>query len=453
GTKHYEIWRNGVLLTTTNSTSYTANGLSPATAYNFVVKVVDNAGWTSESSHTVSLTIPGVNITGPSKVTWGQSVTATVSAQVGGSAEGIAVALETRTDETDWTRTTEKTTDENGQAAFTFLPTSRTYYRGVAVVSDAKSETSTVTVDPYLTIEAPVDVERKTTFTIRGSLKPLHESTDRVSIQFFLGDKLVKTVPAVETTYTESPGVVYTRYSAKTALTTPAAFTVKAVVAETNGLNAVSSESKTLYVNRPTLSMYSNRTSVTYSTPATIYGWLKARSGGAIKDQRVAVERSTDGGKTWKWLKTVRTSSTGKLSLSVKPSSDTLFRFRYPGSTYHMPRISSSKLITPHMQITIPQDDDGDGKVDALPGDMVGFTEPWRLPVGWHRLKVTSSNKLRSIAVGRITSDGDVTVAWWDVVPADTEMTYKFYAPKDNARYFIQVENYSKASYVEIELW
>ena len=52
----YEIWRNGVKLGTTASTSYTNTGLSPATAYSYSIKAYDAAGNISAASTAVSIT-------------------------------------------------------------------------------------------------------------------------------------------------------------------------------------------------------------------------------------------------------------------------------------------------------------------------------------------------------------------------------------------------------------
>ena len=52
----YEIYKNGVLLTTTNASPYTVTGLTPSTTYTFTVKAKDASGNTSVESNTVSVT-------------------------------------------------------------------------------------------------------------------------------------------------------------------------------------------------------------------------------------------------------------------------------------------------------------------------------------------------------------------------------------------------------------
>ena len=61
----YEIYKDGVLLTTISSSPYTVTGLTPSTAYNFVVKAKDGSGNTSVNSNTVSVTTQAPDTTAP----------------------------------------------------------------------------------------------------------------------------------------------------------------------------------------------------------------------------------------------------------------------------------------------------------------------------------------------------------------------------------------------------
>jgi len=56
GVTGYKIYKDGTYLSTVTGTSYTANGLSAATTYEFYVVAVDAAGNTSSQSNTVSVT-------------------------------------------------------------------------------------------------------------------------------------------------------------------------------------------------------------------------------------------------------------------------------------------------------------------------------------------------------------------------------------------------------------
>lgn len=55
GVSAYEIYKDGVLLTTVTSSPYTVNGLSSSTTYTFTIKAKDAAGNTSPNSNTVSI--------------------------------------------------------------------------------------------------------------------------------------------------------------------------------------------------------------------------------------------------------------------------------------------------------------------------------------------------------------------------------------------------------------
>lgn len=54
----YSIYKNGVLLTTTSSNSYTVSGLTAGTTYSFYVTAYDAAGNVSSASNTISVTTP-----------------------------------------------------------------------------------------------------------------------------------------------------------------------------------------------------------------------------------------------------------------------------------------------------------------------------------------------------------------------------------------------------------
>lgn len=56
GVASYQIWRNGALVGSSASTSYTDNGLVASTAYSYTVKAVDDAANVSDNSNTASAT-------------------------------------------------------------------------------------------------------------------------------------------------------------------------------------------------------------------------------------------------------------------------------------------------------------------------------------------------------------------------------------------------------------
>ncbi|NJO92529.1 MAG: hypothetical protein HC831_28860 [Chloroflexia bacterium] len=61
GVTGYDIYRNGSLLTTTNSTTYNVTGLTGATSYSFYVKAKDAAGNVSAASNTINVTTADPN--------------------------------------------------------------------------------------------------------------------------------------------------------------------------------------------------------------------------------------------------------------------------------------------------------------------------------------------------------------------------------------------------------
>ncbi|WP_294219969.1 reprolysin-like metallopeptidase [uncultured Chryseobacterium sp.] len=56
GVTGYEVYQGSTMIGTTSSASYTVTGLTPSTTYSFTVKAKDDAGNTSPSSNTVSVT-------------------------------------------------------------------------------------------------------------------------------------------------------------------------------------------------------------------------------------------------------------------------------------------------------------------------------------------------------------------------------------------------------------
>jgi chitodextrinase len=94
GVSGYDVFRNGVKVTTTMTTSYSDVNLTPATAYSYSVKARDAAGNLSLASNTATAstqapatdtTLPNVSITNPA---YGATVAGTVN--IGGSASDNA---------------------------------------------------------------------------------------------------------------------------------------------------------------------------------------------------------------------------------------------------------------------------------------------------------------------------------------------------------------------------
>ena len=76
----YDVYQNGVLRTTTNSTTLTVNGLNETTTYSFYVKAKDAAGNVSTASNTVNVTtLTSPDTTAPTASTLSASGTTTSS--------------------------------------------------------------------------------------------------------------------------------------------------------------------------------------------------------------------------------------------------------------------------------------------------------------------------------------------------------------------------------------
>jgi chitodextrinase len=67
GVTGYEIYRGGALLATTSGTSYTDNGVSAASTYNYQVKARDAAGNRSAFSNSATVTTPGSSLVFPAQ--------------------------------------------------------------------------------------------------------------------------------------------------------------------------------------------------------------------------------------------------------------------------------------------------------------------------------------------------------------------------------------------------
>ena len=458
GLSHYEVWRNNQKRSTLPvGTSYTDTGLVPGTKYTYEIKAVDKAGL-SASSGLQSVTTNSLTVSGPAKVAYGSAAKITANAKSNAVAASVNVQLQKSTNGTSWSYVgSPKPTDASGNAVFSteLKPLRKTWYRAIATIGTATVTTPPkyVTVDPYLTVSAPLDVVRTTSttkyyFTVSGSLKPLHAvGRPDVSVGFYQDGKWVKTVKG---TVTDTNGT----WSVKTTLSTKGTYTYKAWVggySDSAGAvhNGYTTPSKKLYVNRPKLSIYANRTNITYSTPATIYGYLKRRSGSAMSGRTVYLERSSNGTSGWSTYKTLKTTSTGKVSYTVKPEKVTYYRFRFPGETYHMSRTTTVKKITP-IKYT-------DSKTFAGSSDPAKqfkeMTTPYalELPKGWHRVKVSATRGIAWTAVG--INGRSTAVAWWDDnLSSGTTGTFKFYA-KEKALYFIQVGNSSSGKINGNTLW
>ena len=89
----YDIYKDGVFLASTASTTYSATGLTASTTYAFYVQAKDVAGNISAASNTVTVTTPTPDTTAPAAPTLSASGTATTTTNLSwlGATDNVAV--------------------------------------------------------------------------------------------------------------------------------------------------------------------------------------------------------------------------------------------------------------------------------------------------------------------------------------------------------------------------
>ncbi|WP_298224837.1 reprolysin-like metallopeptidase [Flavobacterium sp.] len=90
----YDVYKNGVFLANTTTTSYLVNGLSAATSYTFYVRAKDAAGNASSNSNVVNVTTQAPDVTPPTPPTLTASSTASTSTVLSwsGATDNIGVS-------------------------------------------------------------------------------------------------------------------------------------------------------------------------------------------------------------------------------------------------------------------------------------------------------------------------------------------------------------------------
>lgn len=88
----YRVYRNGTLVGSTTSTSYTDGSAAPATGYSYTVRAYDAAGNTSASSTTASVTTPSPTTGGTTKTVSATGYLIQTGSLRSGTAAALAVA-------------------------------------------------------------------------------------------------------------------------------------------------------------------------------------------------------------------------------------------------------------------------------------------------------------------------------------------------------------------------
>lgn len=253
-------------------------------------------------------------------------------------------------DKTSWTTVAKVPTRYNGNWAATIKPTSKTAYRAVflrtgALYSSPASNIAYVTPKAALTAPSvPKDNKVGAVFTVTGYLLPKHPAGAHTVVlrcsRFENGTWVRrKTVYTTNQNYNGQ-----TKYSAKMSLPTPGRWKIVAAVAADNKHAATTASPKYAWAGRTDAQLKTDRNWCTYGWAAKLTGKLVNAYGSPISGAYVLLEQSNDGS-NWRTVRTLRTNSYGKVTLSVKPESDRYYRLRYKGSSKRAASTSSYQWI------------------------------------------------------------------------------------------------------------
>lgn len=110
----------------------------------------------------------------------------------------------------------------------------------------------------------------------------------------------------------------------------------------------------TLTDRLPRLTAHRSPRTPEWNRPVTVSGTLRNAAGSPFVGAKVVVERSTDGGKTWRSVGTALTSLTGSYSLRYVPSRACKLRARFTAPTTYLPVTSAEGTVTPHAGLHAP---------------------------------------------------------------------------------------------------
>jgi len=100
-----------------------------------------------------------------------------------------------------------------------------------------------------------------------------------------------------------------------------------------------------------TSTVVSISTSSSYSRvyrSVTVRGRLTTKRGRALKGRTLRLESRTATGTVWTLVTKAKTGSTGRVARNVRPRKDTVYRYRYAGSSTYRPATSRSKKVFGH---------------------------------------------------------------------------------------------------------
>ncbi|MBS1534750.1 MAG: fibronectin type III domain-containing protein [Bacteroidetes bacterium] len=181
---NYEIYKNGVLLTTTQNTTYTVTGLTASTAYTFNVKAKDADGNVSALSNTVNVTTGAPDTTPPTAPTLsatGTTMTTTTLSWSGATDNTAVTSYDVYQGATllgNTTFTTYNVTGLTAATTYTFTVKAKDAAGNASVASNAVN----VTTQAPDTTAPTAPVLSGTNITSTGLLLTWSGATDNVGV-------------------------------------------------------------------------------------------------------------------------------------------------------------------------------------------------------------------------------------------------------------------------------
>ncbi|NED97214.1 lamin tail domain-containing protein [Phytoactinopolyspora alkaliphila] len=248
---------------------------------------------------------------------------------------GATVKLERRLSGGSWSSAGTTTSSGTGQISLANTPARAADYRWVyAGTGRFASKTSTVT---------SVAVQQPTTLAITSSASKIKRG-ESITVSGELrtsSGAVVKNEPVVfqrrfvgASSWTTA-GSVDTNSSGKVSFTAkPTRDTQYRLQHRPTSAYGASEATTTVRVQQPTALTISRSTStLTAGKLATISGRLRTGDGSNVKDRSVTLQRRFVGSSSWTTVTSTKSSSTGRVSFTVKPTRHTEYRLRHSSTT------------------------------------------------------------------------------------------------------------------------
>jgi hypothetical protein len=283
GVSGYSVFRDGVRISTTTSTTYADSSLSPNSSYNYTVQAYDAAGNTSPYSTTVTATTP-LDTTPPlissvattlltasgANVTWSTDKTANSQVSYGTT---TAYGSSTTLDQTFVTSHSQALVDLSPATTYHYAVSSTDAYGNMAVSADNTFVTPTIdTTPPTVQLTAPSDgaiVSGTTVISAQAS-----DNTGVTGVQFLLdGQNLGAVIASAPYNLTWNSTTTSNGTHTLSALAYDAAGNAGAATTKTITVNNQASVAPAIDPSTPAATAVQNNvpltTSPSFSPPAT----------------------------------------------------------------------------------------------------------------------------------------------------------------------------------------